>query len=134
MIIQWSSAKNLVYLRPRNCFIPQKYFAVQRSLNSILSAKSHVYTSTFFGKNNFYAEEFDFKKDPIHPLDRRKIRFGLKSIVDFIIQLDVENLKTCLKENDSSIEDYEDCRGKSIGSRFSPDSFLGLMDRTNPTK
>ena len=58
----------------------------------------------------------------------------MKSLVDFIIQLDVENLKTCLKENDSSVADFEDCRGKSIGSRFSPDSFLGLMDRTNPTK
>ena len=46
----------------------------------------------------------------------------------------MENLKTCLKENDSSVADFEDGRGKSIGSRFSPDSFLGLMDRTNPTK
>ena len=28
--------------------------------------------------------------------DRRKFRFGLKSNVDFLIQLDLESLKTCL--------------------------------------
>ena len=110
---------------------PGKFSHIQRSLSSLHLAKSHVYSNNFFGQKRFFGEEFDFSKTPLHPRDRRKVRFGLKSIVDFIIQLDVENLKTCLKENDSSVADFEDCRGKSIGSRFSPDSFLGLMDRTN---
>ena len=81
----------------RSLFSPTSNFSkIQRSLPSLYTAKSHVYGSTFFGKKACYSCDFDFKKQPIHPHDRRKIRFGLKGLVDFIIQLDLENLKACL--------------------------------------
>ena len=68
---------------------PSKFTNIQRSLYS----KSFVYSANFFGTKKFYSDEFDFKKTPLHPSDRRKIRFGLKSLVDFVIQLDLYNLK-----------------------------------------
>ena len=103
---------------------PKLFSKVQRSISSVLSAKSYVYGSNFFGKKCFYGDEFDFKKGPLHPSDRRKIRFGLKSIADFIIQLDVENLKTCLFERDSAVADFKEMDARAINSRFSADSFL----------
>ena len=68
---------------------PSKFSHILRSLVSIHNAKSFVYSSNFFGLKKYYTEEFDFSKSPLHPRERRKIRFGLKSIVDFIIQLDL---------------------------------------------
>ena len=113
---------------------PKTFSRVQRSINSVLSAKSYVYGSNFFGKKSFYRDEFDFKKGPLHPSDRRKIRFGLKSIAAFIVQLDVENLKTCLYERDSAVAEFKENQANAISSHFSADSFFGLMDRTNPHK
>ena len=88
----------------------------------------------FSGKKNFYAEEFDFKKDPIHPEDRRKIRFGLKSAVDFITQLDVENLRSCLYEPDSGVAEFREFRENTSASHVDPDSFFAMMNRANPAK
>ena len=79
---------------------------IQRSLSSINTAKSFAYSSNFFGLKKFYGEEFNFKTAPLHPPDRRKIRFGLKSIVDFVIQVDIQNLKTHLSSSNSSIKDF----------------------------
>ena len=113
---------------------PKSFCRIQRSLSSILSAKSRVYSSTFFGKKSLYAEEFDFKKDPIHPEDRRKIRFGLKSAVDFVIQLDVENLKSCFNEPDTGVAEFREFRENTRASHVAPDSFFAMMDRANPVK
>ena len=87
---------------------PKSFSRVRRSLSSVLSAKSFVYGTTFFGPKNYYSDEFDFTKEPLHPAHRRKIRFGLKSIVDFITQLDVENLKSYLNEPDAAVEKFQE--------------------------
>ena len=89
----------------KSLFSSHKKFAhIQRSIQSIHSAKSVIYGSTFFGARKFYNDEFDFKKEPLHPHDRRKIRFGLKSVVDFIAQLDLQNLRAYLTESEGSGE------------------------------
>ena len=61
---------------------PKRFPHIHRSLYFVHSAKSSIYSSTFFGPKKFYGDEFDFKKEPLHPQDRRRIRFGLKSVVD----------------------------------------------------
>ena len=94
-------------------------------------AKSYVYGSTFFGEKKFYADEFDFTKEPLHPHKRRQLRFGLKSLVDFVIQLDIENLKICLQKSCSAIRDFSENVKIRPDSRFPPHSFLGLMHRMN---
>ena len=113
---------------------PKNFSKIRRSLSSIFTAKSYVFCSTFFGQKSFYGDEFDFKKEPLHPNKRRQIRFGLKSIVDFIIQLDAENLKTCLLREDSNVKNFVEAQDNPHESRFSPNSFFGLMYRTNPKK
>lgn len=113
---------------------PSKFSNIQRSLHSLYAAKSYVYGSTFFGRKAFYASEFDFQKQPVHPHDRRKIRFGLKGLVDFVIQLDLENLKTCLYEPDSAVAKFTENHFVQPDLQFSPDSCMGLIYRTNPSK
>ena len=113
---------------------PKTFNKVRRSLSSVLAAKSYVYGCTFFGCKNLYNEEYNFKKEPIHPATRRELRFGLKSIVDFIIQMDVENLKTCLHQNDRNVGDFVEHPSRLHDPRFSPDSLFGLLSRTNPNK
>ena len=85
---------------------PSKFSHILRSLVSIHNAKSFVYSSNFFGLVKYYTEEFDFNKSPLHPRERRKIRFGLKSIVDFIIQLDLHQLRSSLLESDTAVEKF----------------------------
>ena len=121
-------------IAPKLFSSPKTFSRIRRSLNSVLAAKAYVCGSTFFGKKNFYDEEFDFKKGPLHPADRRKIRFGLKSAVDFIIQLDIENLKTCLIAKDSGVAEFKEFREVTQESQFTADSFFDLMNRTNPEK
>ena len=113
---------------------PTNFGHIQRTLSSVFNAKSHVYGSTFFGKKAFYTHEFDFKKEPLHPSDRRKIRFGLKGLVDFIIQLDVDNLKTCLLDKDTAVSKFTVHRSPQQNFQVPPDSCLGLIKRSNPSK
>ena len=87
---------------------PNSASHIRRSLSSINSAKSFVYGSTFFGDKKFYADEFDFKSGPLHPSDRRKIRFGLKSIADFVTQLDLHHLKSSFVESDPTVEKFSE--------------------------
>ena len=107
---------------------------IRRSLSSINSAKAFVYSSTFFGDRKFYADEFDFKSGPIHPTDRRKIRFGLKSIADFVIQVDLHHLKSCFLESDPTVEKFTDRLDRGSSTPFPDDSLLGLLYNAHPTK
>ena len=112
---------------------PKTFSRVKRSLRSVLAAKSFVYGSSFFGEKKIYSDEFDFSREPLHPKKRRQIRFGLKSLVDFIIQMDVENLKTCLHQKDLNVENFVLHEKGSLDPRFKEDSLFGLMNRTNPS-
>ena len=119
----------------RTLFADSKKFAqIQRSLISVHNAKSFVYSSNFFGQKRFYNDEFDFKKTPLHPDDRRRIRFGLKSIVDFIIQLDLQHLKSYLVGADTGVQQFFTKMSSTIDIPYPDDSFFGLMAAANPTK
>ena len=103
---------------------PCKFSYIQRSLASIHNAKSHVYSNTFFGLKKFYGDEFDFKS-PLRPNYRRKIRFGLKSTVDFIIQLHLHNLMDLLTKPDPTVQRFTTRLDYAENTRFPDDSFLG---------
>ena len=113
---------------------PSKFSYIQLSLASIHTAKSHIYSNNFFGQKKFYRDEFDFAKTPLHPTDRRKIRFGLKGIVDFIIQLDLHNLRELLLENDKKVEKFTTRASFCQNTFFADDSFFGLLSLVNPSK
>ena len=65
---------------------------IHKSLSSLNSAKSLQYGSIFFGIQKWYTDDFNVSQKMQTNVDRRKFRFGLKSNVDFLIQLDIENL------------------------------------------
>ena len=107
---------------------------VRRSLASINTAKSYAYSSTFFGQKRFYADDYNFKNGPLHPNDRRKIRFGLKSIADFVVQLDLLHLKQVLEESDPSVEEFTERLKNDNVSSFPDDSLFGLLQKASPSK
>ena len=71
---------------------------LRKSLTSLNTAWAYLYGTLAFGLKNWYKESFDVFKGLRTNAERRKFRFGLKSNVDFLIQLDVQNLKTCLQD------------------------------------
>ena len=74
----------------------KKFPHFRKSLPSINSAHAFKYGSRSYGKKRWYTETFDVVTGLKSNADRRKFRFGLKSNVDFLIQLDLESLKACL--------------------------------------
>ena len=112
----------------------KKFPQIHRSLSSIHNAKSFVYSSNFFGLKKFYNDEFDFSKAPLHPDERRKIRFGLKSIVDFVIQLDLQHLKSHLFEPHIDSEQFQTKMSTRFEKQYPENSFFGVMMFTNPAK
>ena len=91
-----------------------------------------MYTTSFFGDKKFYNDEFDFKKAPLHPDNRRKIRFGLKSILDFIVQMDLHKLRTDILEADSKVEKFTARQSSDHPYPLVDDSFAGLLRLVNP--
>ena len=65
------------------------YPKLRQSLPSINSARAYKYGSRAFGQKSWYSESFDIAKGLKTNADRRKFRFGLKSNVDFLIQLNM---------------------------------------------
>ena len=63
---------------------------LRRSLPSLNSARSQLYSSSYFGNTKWYSEGFDFREKALSIPERRKFRFCLKSNVDFLIQLDIQ--------------------------------------------
>ena len=74
----------------------QKNPHLRKSLSSLNTAKSFVYGSRAFGQQSWYKESFNVCRSLHSNADRRKFRFGLKSNINFLIQLDIQNLKTIL--------------------------------------
>ena len=60
--------------------------------------------------------------------DRRKFRFGLKSVVDFLIQIDFETLLECLTKTDDKTKN--NIPGYKSGL-VSDGSFNDLMKKSN---
>ena len=119
----------------RQLFPDTKMFShIYRSLPSILNAKSFIYSTSFFGDKKFYIDEFDFKKTPLHPDNRRKIRFGLKSLLDFVVQMDLHKLRKDILEKDGKVERFTTRQRGDHPSPLADDSFAGLLRLANPTK
>ena len=117
-------------------FISLKNFPhLRRSLPSLNSARSHLYSSSFFGDTKWYSEGFDFGAKALTTTERRKFRFGMKSNVDFLVQLDMQNLKRMLVENDAKIEKFTE-RLSTVSQlpRFSDSSLLGLSNQVDPNR
>ena len=93
----------------RSLFSAPCKFSYSKSIGPIPNAKSLVYSNTFVGLKKFCGDEFDFKT-PLHPNERRKIRFGLKSFVDLIIQLDLHNIMDLTTKRDPTVQRYNSTR------------------------
>ena len=112
----------------------KRFWHIYRSLPSILNAKSFIYSTSFSGDRKFYSDEFDFKKAPLHPENRRKIQFGLKGILDFVVQMDLHKLRTDIMEADGKVEKFTARQSSNHPSPLVDDSFAGLLRLANPTK
>ena len=71
---------------------------LRKSLTAINKARAFKYGTRAFGLKKWYKEPFDTVEGLRTNEERRKFRFGLKSNIDFLIQLDILHLKTCLQE------------------------------------
>ena len=111
----------------------EKYQFVKRSLSSINAARSQLYSSCFFGNEKWYTESCDFEKIIIHPIERRKFRFGLKSCVEFLIHLDIQNLRDCLSNDNYQAENFLN-RLNDTNPLLTGNSLLGMMKAAAPSK
>ena len=100
---------------------------LRKSLASLNTARAYLYGSRAFGLKSWYKESFDVFKGLRSNAERRKFRFGLKGNIDFLIQLDVQNLKTCLQDKNFEPENVltRPSRGLSDGS------FLDTLQNVN---
>ena len=106
----------------------QKNPHLRKSLASLNTAKSFVYSSRAFGQQNWYKESFNVLRGLRSNADRRKFRFGLKSNIEFLVQLDIQNLKTLLVEKDS---EQKDTIFQSPPTQLSDGSFVSTLHKSN---
>ena len=99
----------------------RKHPHLRKSLCAVNNARAFRYGSRAFGKKKWYKENFDVREGLRSNEDRRKFRFGLKSNIDFLIQLDVLNLKATLQ--DTSFTPHTSTQFQSL----SDGSFLSVM-------
>ena len=102
---------------------------IQKTLSSLNSAKTLEYGSKFFGTPKWYSDDFNVSQKMQTNDDRRKFRFGLKSNVDFLIQLDIENLIYYLTTKGEGR--VEDSIPKQKANIVSDGSFANLMKISN---
>ena len=74
----------------------QKYPHLRQALSSVNAARAFKHGSRAYGQKRWYREDFDLIRGIKTNKSRRQFRFGLKSNVEFLIQLDLENLRSCL--------------------------------------
>ena len=94
------------------------------------AARAFKYGSRSFGQKRWYTEDFDISRGLKNNKNRRQFRFGLKSNVEFLVQLDLENLRSCLL--DSTYEINQNI--PSVTPPLSDGSFLDLMEKMNPNR
>ena len=104
---------------------------LRKSLASVNLAKSYEYGSKTFGKKSWYREDFDVGRTLRENQDRRAFRFGLKSNVDFLIQLDLENLRACLLEKKTLSTHIP---SSELHPKIPDGSFFSLMKTMDNTK
>ena len=102
----------------------------RKSLTAINKARAFKYGSRAFGLKKWYKETFDTVEGLRTNDERRKFRFGLKSNIDFLIQLDILNLKTCLQDTSFTPQRNNAPHLSSL----SDGSFLDTINRLNPSR
>ena len=95
---------------------------------SVNLARSYKYGSKPFGQKKWYKDDFDVVSGLRSNEARRKFRFGLKTNIEFLIQLDLENLKECLTKAGFPLESTLPENSHKI---LSNGSFLDLMRKAN---
>ena len=106
----------------------KRYPALRKSLASVNLARSYKYGSKPFGQKKWYKDDFDVVTGLRSNEARRKFRFGLKTNIEFLIQLDLENLKECLTKAGFPLESTLPENSPKI---LSNGSFLDLMRKAN---
>ena len=77
----------------------QKFPHLRQALSSVNAARAFKYGSRSFGQKRWYTEDFDISRGLKNNKNLRQFRFGLKSNVEFLVQLDLENLRSCLVDS-----------------------------------
>ena len=106
----------------------QKYPHLRRALSSINAARAFKYGSRAYGQKKWYTEEFNISRGLKTTKNRRQFRFGLKSNVEFLIQLDLENLRSCILN--PSFDPNQNTPSSSL-PLLSDGSFMDLMKKMN---
>ena len=101
----------------------QKKPHLRKSLSAVNKARAFNYGSRAFGNEKWYKENFDTQEGLKSNKERRQFRFGLKSNVDFLIQLDLWNLKALLQNNTFTPQGLTHAPPQSL----SDGSFLSMM-------
>ena len=109
----------------------QRFPHLRQALSSVNAARAFKYGSRAFGQKRGYTEDFDISRGLKTNKNRRQFRFGLKSNIEFLVQLDLENLRSCIL--DSTYEVYQNTQS-SATPLLSDGSFLNVMEKMNPTR
>ena len=109
----------------------QKYPHLRQSLPSVNAARAFKYGSRAYGQKKWYSEDFNISRGLRSNKSRRQFRFGIKSNVEFLIQLDLENLRSCIL--DTTFELNKNSSSPSV-PLLSDGSFLDLMRKMNATR
>ena len=104
--------------------------SVARSqLENLHAARAHKYGYAQFGPKSWYKESKNISKKFKTQTDRRKFRIGLKSIIDFINQLNVIDLEELLGKGES-----EGFKLLKIPTPVSPETFCKYLEHVPPLK
>ena len=109
----------------------QKYPHLRQALSSVNAARAFKYGSRAYGQKKWYTEDFNISRGLKSNKSRRQFRFGLKSNVEFLIQLDLENLRSCIL--DPTFELNKNSSSPTV-PLLSDGSFLDLMNKLNATR
>ena len=109
----------------------KKYPHLRQALSSVNAARAFKYGSRAYGHKRWYTEDFNISRGLRTTKSRRQFRFGLKSNVEFLIQLDLENLRSCIL--DPSFKLNQNSPTSSV-PLLSDGSFLDLMKKMNATR
>ena len=100
-------------------------------MRSVNTARLVKFGSKFFGERSWYSGNVDVSSKIQSLEDRRRFRFGLKCNVDFLIQLDLENVIDLLNQKqaksdpvDEAIPHSDECSNTQL---LSDGSFFDLM-------
>ena len=109
----------------------QKYPHLRQALSAVNAARAFKYGSRSYGHKKWYREDFDISRGLKSNESRRQFRFGLKSNVEFLIQLDLQNLRSCFLD-----PTYEQNQNMDLNDLppLSDGSFIDLMKKMNPSR